>query len=485
MKIFRILVIIGFAITLFTNLFHTDKRKYNANPYPSSLINDVFLHSYPSYKSANEKRVSVEVANANAGTQVQVLETDHSWAKIKLPSGEMGWTERTNLQLPTAALTRYHNDPGSGLYETPDYKEGKQIKRFKKRTYLQILEYKTVKPERGTETLYARAKAPDGTTGWIRSYNIELIGWEQPRLIKRNDWRYEKDPFIKKWNGKEFDKFEKKFSEPSATAIEDGKAIHYFNNIYLYDKDRVEMGMKITVEEGKIVDITRSHRITKWIGKFPLSTALRSSFIMNNFWNFFSFSELRSYDKYGDEVKGTNIKTGTWYWWILVIILGSTILSMFYVLVAAPYLIMDKVAYHFSLDKSKSNKLILMIASLGAIVSGYLYFVFLNTNFGAYNNWFLLHFLFSLGLLTGFISKWRGDLMYKRCQRCRFWSGTNDRSELIGATETTQTTTYSSGRKDVEKGTTEYWVDYQYCNRTECGYHWTIRRTVWSGWRRA
>ena len=485
MKILRILALIGFAITLFANLFNIDKTKYNAEPYPSRLVNDVTLYSGPSTKTASEKRVSVVVTEAKAGTPVQIMEAYHSWCKVQLPSGEMGWTEEANLQIPSHALTRNPTDPGCGLYETPDYREGKQLIRFKKRSYLQILEHKTVKPAVGRETLYAKAKAPDGTIGWIRKNNFETAGWEQPRRIKRKDWRYEKNPFIKKWTGKDIDKLIKKYAEPTAIGKENGKLIYYFNNLFLYEKDRVEMGLQMKTADGKIEEISRSHRIVKWIGKFPLSAALRSSFIMNNFWDFFSFGELNSYDKYGDKVNEQKIKRGTWYWWIIVIILGSALLSMFYVIVALPYMIMDKVAYHFSLDKSKSNGTILMIAATGAIVLGYLYFVLMNTNFGAYNNWFLLHFLFCLGLTTGFISKWRGDLMYKRCQRCRFWSGTHDRSELIGATETTHTTTYSSGRKEVEKGTTEYWVDYQYCNRTECGYRWTVRRTVWSGWRRS
>jgi len=482
MKIVKILAIIGFILFLMFNFLQYDKTIYKTKPALSKLTKDAELYSNSCTPSASEKRVSVSVATVSAGTPVQIMETYLSWCKVQLSDGTMGWTEERNLEITASALCRYPHNPFCAIYEEPKT-DSKQLLRLKKRTYLQILAHQDVTASRGYETGFTKVKAPDGTIGWIKDYHLERAGWEQPRRIKRKEWRYTKDSFNKKWIEQDFEKFTKKFAEPAAMKNEEDKQIYYFNNIFLYDKDRVELGLQVTVSNHKIEAVNRSHRITKWIGKFPLSSFLRSSLLNNHFWYFFSLGEKQSYDKYGDEVKPKAQRKGI-IRWIFMIVFGAIFLTFYYSLVAVPYFIWDKFTRKQSLDTSKSNGQIKFIATTGAIVLGYLWFVFLNVNFSAFFNWFALHFLFCIGLTIGFIDKWVSDLMYKRCSRCRYWSGKNESSELLGVTEHTKTTTYSDGHKTHEKGKTEHWRDYQYCERTECGHRWHIDRTWWSGWRR-
>ncbi|RLC57865.1 MAG: hypothetical protein DRH89_02515 [Candidatus Cloacimonadota bacterium] len=484
MKIVKILAIIGFVLTLVINIFQYDKTVYGTDPYLSKLVKDAEIYSNHSTQTTSDKRVSLLVTNAKAGTSVHILENYFAWCKIQLPDGTMGWTDEKNLQIPDDALCRHTNNALCGLYDQPDARNGKQLLRLKKRTYLTILDHKTVTKARGYETGFTKVKAPDGTIGWIKDYHIERAGWKQPRRIKRKEWRYNKNSFINKWTGKDIEKFTKKFAEPSAIKNDNGKKIYYFNNIFLYDRNRVELGLKLTVVNNEIENINRSHRIKKWIGSFPLSSFLRSPLLNNNFWYFLSLAASQSYDKFGDKVKAKYQPNG-WLRWVIVIVVGSALLSFFFMLVYLPYYLWDKATFRASEDKTKANNTILMIAVLGAIVLGYLWFVFLNVNFNAFNNYFLLHILFCLGMTTGFISKWNSDLMYNRCTRCRFWSGTHDYSELLGVTESTQTTTYSDGSKKREKGKTEHWRDHRYCNRQECGHKWYIDRNFWSGWKRA
>ncbi len=484
-KIVRILAITGAVLTLIINIFQYDHTKYNADPYETRLIKQTDLFSNHSNATKGEKRVSIYLGKAEAGTPVEVLESYFEWIKVQLPDGTMGWTSEMNIPLPPQALSRHTKNPLCGIYDQPDTRKGKQLKRLKKRTLLTVLEHYEDTSIRGYTYGFTKVRAKDGTEGWMKDYHIERVGWKQPRRIKRHVRRYEKKPFLKKWTGKSIEKFVKKFAEPSGIKLEEGKKIYYFNNIFLYDGDRVEIGMQVTVADDKIEAINRSHRITKWIGKFPLSSTLRSPLLMNIFWNIFSYGESKSYNKFGDTTGESGFKQHGVFSWIIAIIAAAAFLSMFYVIVAFPYTMMHKVAWRYSQDTSHSNNAVLTVVWVGAVVFGYLFFVFLNVNLQAFNNYFLLHFLFSLGMTTGFINKWRSDLMYHRCRKCRYWSGTHDRSELLGVTESTRTTTYSDGRRSKDKGTTEHWRDFQYCNRPECGYRWYIDRTWWSGWSRS
>lgn len=484
-NIVRILAIAGAILSLIINIFHFDRTKYNADPYETRLIKQAELYSNHSRATKGDKRVSVYLGVANAGTPAKVMESHFDWIKIQLPDGTMGWTNEMNIPLPAQALCRHTRNPLCGIYDKPDTKNGTQLKRLKKRTMLTVLEHYEDTSRPGYTYGFTKVRAKDGTEGWIKDYHIERVGWELPRRIKRTNKRYEKVPFIKKWTGKPIEKFIKKFAEPSGIKWEEGKKIYYFNTIYLYDRDRVEIGMQIPVQDDTIEAINRTHRITKWIGKFPLSATLRSPLLMNTIWTVFSYGESKSYDKYGDTGGDSGFKKRGIFSWIIAIAAMAALLAMFYVIVAFPYTMMHKIAWRYSLDTSHSNNTVLMLASAGGIVFGYIFFVFLNVNLQAFNNYFLLHFLFSLGMTIGFINKWRSDLMYNRCQKCRYWSGTHDRSELLGVTESTRTTTHSDGHKTRDKGTTEHWRDFQYCNRPECGYRWYIDRTWWSGWSRS
>ena len=47
-----------------------------------------------------------------------------------------------------------------------------------------------------------------------------------------------------------------------------------------------------------------------------------------------------------------------------------------------------------------------------------------------------------------------------------------------------RTTTYSSGRKTVDHGTAETWIDHRLCANNQCGFSWDVVRNYFSGWSR-
>jgi len=485
MKIVIILSIIAAILTGIVNIFQFDERVFNSEPFMSSLIKDTEIYSYPSLKGSTDEWSSVPIGQALAGSRVNVLENHFSWYKILLNNGTMGWVKETNLQASKGALTKHYNNPLCALFDKPDAREGKVLKRIDKREYLTILEHKNVRQSPTNIVPYSKVKAADGTIGWIKDYHLERIGWKQPRLINRRNWRFSKASFISDWQGRDISDFINKFSEPSAIKMIDKGKIYFFNNIYLYDGTRKEMGLQAKTTDGKIESFDRTGRITKWIGYFPFSETLRSSILMNNFWDIFDLAGHKSYDKYGDAVKKTLFEMSTWVRVLILIVVSATFLALFYLILYLPYFITHKIAYHYSLNRKLANKIILFIAASGAIVLGYFYFVFINVNIGVFNNWFLLHFLFALGMTIGFIGKWRTDLLYKRCAQCRDWSGVSNGSEKIGSIEKTLVTTYSDGHKTTEKGVEEHWIDHRICTNQDCGLTWDVYRTFWSGWSRA
>ncbi|MCD6182153.1 MAG: hypothetical protein J7K89_07175 [Candidatus Cloacimonetes bacterium] len=86
-----------------------------------------------------------------------------------------------------------------------------------------------------------------------------------------------------------------------------GAVLTLIINIFQYDGDRVEIGMQVTVADDKIEAINRSHRITKWIGKFPLGSALRSPLLKNMLWNIYKLEKQVLREMFSDGVDDINI----------------------------------------------------------------------------------------------------------------------------------------------------------------------------------
>ncbi len=476
---------LALILTLAVNFVQKDGRVFNSEPYASKLTKSAELYSNYFRTAVREDRSSTLVGKAPAGTPVKVMEEYNHWFKISLPSGNMGWIDEDNLAFSPGALTKHYHNALCALYDKPDTRNGKLLKKINSREWLIRLEHKTIKTPRSTNSVdYSKVKAADGTTGWIKEYHLERVGWEQPRLIKRRDWHFDKNAFISHWKGKSIEDFIAKFSEPSGIKNDKATKTYFFNNIILFDAEHKETGIQATAKDGIIEDFNRTGRTVKWIGYFPLSDVLRSSFVMNGLWGIFDLTSHKSYDKYGDELSKELFNLPKWASIILLILFMIAFLALFYLIMYVPYFVAHKIAYHYSLNRSLANKIILTIAAICSLVLGYLYFVFTNVNIGVFNNWFLLHFLFAVGMTIGFISKWRSDLLYVRCAKCRFWSGTDNGSDLVSRTDKTLTTTYADGHKTRDKGVEEVWIDHRLCANEECGFAWDIRRTWFSGWSR-
>ncbi|MCB9090189.1 MAG: SH3 domain-containing protein [Calditrichae bacterium] len=486
MKVIVIAALIAAMLTFANNFFQKDERIFDAEPYPTKLIHKTDLFSNHFDQGTHEEWASISIGTAAAGTPVKVMEPGRlQWYKIQLADGTMGWVPEENLQASKEGLIRRARNKHVHLWDNLDFRNRKTIKEVNGREWVTRLETASPKLSRGgTPMHFSRIRTEDGTSGWVDDYDIERVGWKQPRLIDRQEWRFNKSAFLADWQGKPVDEFIQKFAEPAAIQHNNGRDIYFFNNIFLYDGDRKEMGIQAIARSGVIEEIGRTGRVTKWIGYFPLSEALRIPFVINHIWGIFDLAHNDSYDNYGDAISRDLFDMPGWAKFIIAIVFIGIFLALFYIILYVPYFVTEKIAYRISLNRKLNNGIIGTIGTVGAIVLGYLYFVFVNVNIGVFNNWFLLHFLFALGMTVGFIGKWRNDLLYQRCQRCRYWSGTDNGSDLVSRTHKTLTTTYSSGRKTVDHGTAETWIDHRLCANNQCGFSWDVVRNYFSGWSR-
>lgn len=458
--------------------FNPDKRVFNADPAETTVSQTASIYSYHTEKALHQDYASIESGVAEKGTKVRVMEYHHYWYKILLPDGTMGWIREENLEPTRMASVRYNSDETLKLYSKPGKKDpGDTVSGLVKREWVERTgEYHTEKIG-STETVYARVRTADGDEGWIRASLLERVGWKQPRLIDRREWRYNRPAFVKKWKGRSIEEFMDKFAEPYAIKNEGDTRIYIFSNIYLYNKTRKEIGIQAITKNGSIEDFNYSGRKRIWIGYFPFSQELRMPFIMNSIWDIFSIGEKEALDEYGDRDHKSLFNVPKWLSIVLLILFIISFLALYYLIFYVPYFIAHKITYRQSLNRKLLNGVIFTIAVVSALVLGYPYFIFCNVNIGVFNEWFVVHFLFVLGMTLGFIQMWNTDLKYVRCSACRFWSGIDNGSKLISKWEST--TTYGDGRK--EKGTKEVWMDYRLCNRPECGHEWKIRRTYYSG----
>jgi len=481
MKIVAILASVAFVITLAVNIFHKDQRVFNSEPYSTKLIKKADMFSNHFTKGANEEWASMPVGTAAAGTPVKVMEGYSKWYRISLPNGTMGWVQEENLQPSEGGLIRRASNKTVGVWATPEKKKGNLVTDVGGREWVTRLGHTSVKQSRGNWG-FTKIKTSDGKVGWIDDYDIERVGWKQPRLIDKKIWRFDKSSFVSDWQGKPVEDFIKKFSEPDAIQNDKGNKIYTFNNIFLYDGDRKEIGIKAITKAGNIEEIGRTSRVTKWIGYFPLTGALRSSFVMNRFWDFFDLKAHSWRDKYGDQISEKYFSLPKWASIVLLILFIAMFLALFYVVLYVPYFVVQKIAYRISLNRKLKNGIILTIAGTGGAVLGYIYFMFIAVNIGVIHNWFIIFLLFAIGMTYGFIGKWKSDLLYNRCVQCRYWSGTDNGSDLVSRTHRTLTTTHSDGHRTREKGTQEVWLDHRLCANKQCGYAWDVVRTFWSGW---
>lgn len=474
-------------LTVASFLFTSDERVFNGDPFPSRLIRKAELYSNHFRADTRENWTSMAIGTAPAGTAVSVMEEGPSqWYKIQLPDGTMGWVEESALQPSDGGLIRSPQHRSVHLWDSLDKAGRTIVAEVPGRDWVTRIDHAGARHgSGGTEVTYSRVRTADGAVGWVYDWDVERIGWKQPRLIDRREWRFNKAGFVADWTGKPIAAFLDAFAEAAARVRRNGADVYYFNNIFLYDGDRKEMGIQAVTRDGVIESFERSGRITKWIGLFPLSETLRMPVIMNGIWDILDLGANHSYDAFGDRTAAIDLDLPTWASVAIAVLFAGFYLAMIYLILFVPFWVSNGIAWRISQNRNLANGVILTIAAATGLVLSYLYFVFTNVNIGLFNNWFVLHVLFVVGMTLGFLGKWRGDLMYRRCAQCRYWSGTDNGSDLLSRTHQTLTTTYNTGRKTVDKGTQEVWVDHRLCENPQCGNRWDVIRTFFTGWSRA
>lgn len=418
--------------------------------------------------------LSVVVGEVKAGQSVLILENRDWDYKIKLSDGTMGWIASEYLNPSKQTFVMYQSDR-SNIVSIPESKDREIVKEVTEKTAVTRLEeYQEVKKVKGKDnygTCWTKVITQDGVEGWFESDYLYQVPIDPMRFINRKDWSFKMNDFIEDWKGESIEKFTEKFKEPSGIIISDSLDIHYFHNIFLFNLNKKYHGIRVYVEDSHIVNIDAAMKETCWVCYLPLSSTLRINLIGNYIGNYYYLFENTN------DIDGTTMNINDympeWGRYVLgLLLLVIYIVILFYIL-KIPFVIVNKFTYKQSMNRKLFNGRIMLYATLGSIILGYLFSLILLVNVFPFNEYFFFTALFCFGMIFRNITKWRNDLDFNRCNAttCHQWTGEHSWTEDLGGE--TVTRTYKDGQ--TRKQTTRRYREHRIC--TACGNKWSIIRT--------
>lgn len=167
-----------------------------------------------------------------------------------------------------------------------------------------------------------------------------------------------------------------------------------------------------------------------------------------------------------------------WLTYIIYLIVFLIGLGILYYILKIPFIIVNKLTHRQSLNRKLFNRRIMIYATMGSIVLGYLYSVIMLVNIYPFNDYVFVTAFLCLGMILANIYKWRNDLDYNRCNAatCHQWTGEHSWTEYLGGETVTQT--FKDGSTNSQ--TTKYYREHRVCSA--CGYEWSIlRKEVFGG----
>jgi hypothetical protein len=430
------------------------------------------------YNNPHKKLFSEPVGKVKPGQRILMLESS-GWTdfKIQLPDGSTGWIEGEYIK-PSKNTSVKFNSSGNNHHIASnrgaigeDRKIVKEVN--EKMAVTRLEEYTEVKTVRGRKSTlqWTKVRTEDGIEGWLMSDYLYQVVINPYRFISRKDWSFDRDAFVEKWKGKSIEKFTEKFKEPSGLKIADGQQISFFNNIFLFNGNKENYGVRVYVKDSLIETIDAGARKTSWVSYLPLASTFRINLIGNYLgnWNYM-------FESTGDpdsKVIDMRDYMPEWLSWIVVLLIFLISLVILYYILKIPFIIVNKVTYKQSLNRKLFNKRIMLYATLGSIILGYVYSLIMLVNVYPFNDYFFITALFCLGMILGNIGKWRNDLDYNRCNAatCHQWTGEHSWTEYLGGETVTQT--MSNGSTNSQ--TTRRYREHRICSA--CGHEWSIIRT--------
>ncbi len=413
------------------------------------------------------------MGEVKTGQSVLILENRNWDYKIQLADGTMGWIDAEYLKPSKQTFIMYQGGR-SNIVSSPRAEDRELVKEVTEKTAATRLEeYQEVKKVRGKDnvTNWTKVRTEDGVEGWFESAYLYQVPIDPMRFINRKDWSFSMKDFLEEWKGESIEKFTKKFKEPSGIKITDSLAIHYFHNIFLFKLNKKYYGVRVYVKDSLIENIDAARSKTSWVWYLPLSSTLRINWIGNYIGNYKYLFESP------DDIDGTttHIKeyVPEWATYVIGLLALLIYLVILYYILKIPFTIVNKITYKQSLNRKLFNGRIMLYATLGSIILGYLFSVIMLVNVFPFNDYFFITALFCGGMIIGTIGKWRNDLDYNRCNAatCHQWTGEHSWTEYLGGETVTQTMRDGSTNSQ----TTRRYREHRICSA--CGHEWSILRT--------
>lgn len=482
MKLYKSTPLLILHIMLFSGLLSScDRSNISIEPATATIeiAGDIYSNSSLDLNNSKNKIFSEVIGQLKAGQSIKILESG-KWTtyKIELPDGTMGWISEDCIKPSQLSYIKYKASGNNRHIASNRGAVGEDriiVKEVNEKTSVTRLEdFREVK---NSENIidWTMVRTDDGVEGWIMSDYLYRVAMDTTRYIHRKKWTYKDESFSSSWIGKPIDRFTTKFKEPSGIRINADRNTYYFNNIYLINLHNESYGIRVYEKDGIIQDIDAGTKKKNLSSYLPLSTLLRSKVVSNRIGNWQYMFE----SDYSPDRKTIDIREYMpgWLAWIIIIIVLLIMIAILYMVLKIPFIIVNKFSYKKSLNSKLFNRRILLYATTGSVILGYLYCAFMIINIYPFNSIFWISSIVSLGMILGNINKWRNDLDYKRCNaaECHLWTGEHNGTEYLGGTTTTQTITYNDGSRNKNTQTTRRYRDYRKCS--SCGNEWSIVRT--------
>ncbi|MCK5821742.1 MAG: hypothetical protein KAH17_07645 [Bacteroidales bacterium] len=439
----------------------------------------LYSNSSIDVNNSNNKLFSEVVGTIRPGQSIKILESNRfDDYKVQLSDGSMGWIEAEYIVASKHTFIK-HNSSGDNRHIASNRgaigTDRKIVKEVNEKTAVTRLEeYREVKSAKNILN-WTKVRTEDGIEGWLMSDYLFRIAIDSHRYIQRKEWRYDKSRFIESWKGKSIEDFTDKYKEPSGIKIADGQNILYFNNFFLFDKNDEYYGVRVYVKDDLIENIDAGAHKTSYVSYMPLASLMRINILSNYVgnWNYLFESDQ---NPNGIVIDIRDYVPG-WLSWVIVIVILLIALGILYLILKIPFFIVNKFTYKQSLNRKLFNGRIKLYATLGSLILGYTFYLFLVVNVYPFHTLFFIITLFCLGMILGNINKWRNDLDYNRCNAidCHQWTGEHLWTEYLGGSTTTQTVSYGDGSTETNQQTTRRYREHRKCSA--CGYEWSIIRT--------
>ncbi len=394
------------------------------------------------------------------------------YLKIKLPTGEIGYVNYSNIAESNLLINKKEIDFVYGdhwIIRARD--DQKKILPIGTEAYhLATLD---------NEGIY-KVRLKDGTIGCvIRAYMLPKIFGDVPEVHQTNNDIYRYDKLVQKSKNMTSEQVFEKFGEPSAFIyLKNNKPEAFYRYIIAVKDKKRYKDIKFHFENDKVVNVeTLGKGKNKIVEKLPFASFLRG----------FDFNKLASRDYYMKKNTKKNFfdkfKQKNWITKIIGIIITIILIFLFF---SIPQFIFLPFFFIFAFMKFFPNGFVKFLNFIFLTVIYYAAFLFLTLHIVLTQP-----LIMAIGAIFCYIIyvKWNyKTISYNRCPRCHgMWTASGRGTTKTGETQETQKVErlvdkgvrnrvhHYDQHWDDEVTTHEHFKDHRKCR--VCGYDWDVDRT--------